>query len=107
MKLNLGKPDGKNEGFIAMNARSILLIVPAIIIGHYLDESVKKMKLNAASSVVIQTFLNILIIFGFHKVNQAYAMEFQTSLAGLFFSALFFGTQTNYMDNLKKLLGSL
>lgn len=104
LQLNLGKPDGKNEGFIALNIRSMILIVPAIIIGHYLDELVAKTKLSPFKAVVLQTFLNILIIYSMHKLSRAYTREFQVSLAGLFFSALFFGMQTNYLKNLKKVL---
>lgn len=104
MKLNLGKPDGKNEGFFVMNVRSMMLIVPAIILGHYLDESVDKLKLSTLQSVILQTFSNVFLIYLLHKINNAYTREFQVSLGGLFFSALFFGMQTNYIKNLKVLL---
>lgn len=104
MKLNLGKPDGKNEGFFVMNVRSMMLIVPAIILGHYLDESVDKLKLSTLQSVILQTFLNVFLIYLLHKISVSYTKEFQVSLAGLFFSALFFGMQTNYIKNLKVLL---
>lgn len=104
MKLNLGKPDDKNEGFFVMNVRSMMLIVPAIILGHYLDESVDRLKLSTLKSVVLQTFLNVFLIYLLHKISVSYTKEFQVSLAGLFFSALFFGMQTNYIKNLKVLL---
>lgn len=106
IKLNLGKPDGKNEGFFIMNVKSMMLIIPAIILGHYLDELVKKCNLTLKKSVVLQTFLNIFLIYMLHKINYTYTKEFQVSIAGLFFSALFFGMQTNYMNNLKKFLSS-
>lgn len=104
LKINLGKPDGKNEGFFVMNVKAMMLIIPAIVLGHYLDETVDKLKLSALKSVVLQTFLNILFIYVLHKINYAYTLEFQVSLAGLFFSALFFGMQVNYIKNLKALL---
>lgn len=104
MKLNLGKPDGKNEGFFVMNVKSMMLIVPAIILGHYLDEGVERLKLNTLQSVLVQTFLNVFLIFLLHRISVTYTREFQVSLAGLFFSALFFGMQTNYIKNLKVLL---
>lgn len=106
MKLNLGKPDGKNESLTILNIKSMILIIPAIFIGHYLDEFVDSMKLKPFKSVTIQTFLNIFIIFILHRINQSYTKEFQTTLAGLFFSALFFAMQTNYVKNLKFILGS-
>lgn len=104
LKLNLGKPDGKNEGFFVMNVRSMILIIPAIILGHYLDEIVDRLKLSNIKSVALQTFLNVFLIYFLHKVSTTYTKEFQVSLAGLFFSALFFGMQTNYIKNLKLLL---
>ncbi len=105
MKLNLGKPDSKMESFTELNARSLILILPAIILGHYLDEFVERVETkNVIRSVVIQTFMNILIIYALHILSSAYTREFQVSLAGLFFSALFFGMQTNYIRNLKFIL---
>ena len=106
MKLNLGKPDDKNESFLVMNAKSLVLIVPAIILGHYLDKFVEKTVTEKKKSVIIQTFLNILIIWTLHKLSVSYTREFQVGLGGLFFSALFFGMQTNYTRNLKTLLDS-
>lgn len=104
MKLNLGRPDGSNESFLVLNIRSMILIVPAIILGHYLDELVERTKLSKLKSVALQTVLNILIIYMLHKINSAYTREFQVSLGGLFFSALFFGMQTNYIKNIKYIL---
>ena len=105
LKLNLGKPDDKNEGFFVLNVKSMMLIVPAIVLGHYLDEFVDKMQLKSnIQKVVVQTLLNIALIYALHKISRAYTREFQVSLAGLFFSALFFGMQTNYIKNLKTVL---
>jgi hypothetical protein len=107
MKLNLGKPDGARESFFALNVKSMMLILPAIFMGHYLDEFVEKMGKDPKKSVILQTFLNICVIYILHKVSKAYTSEFQVSLAGLFFSALFFGMQTNYIRDLKSLLPQL
>ncbi len=108
LKLGLGKPDSPSEGFFSLNIRSMILILPAIFMGHYLDELVEKMNIkNKTQSVLFQTFLNILIIYILHKISSAYTKEFQVSLAGLFFSALFFGMQTNYIHDLKNLLPQL
>jgi hypothetical protein len=85
-----------------------LLIVPAIFIGHYLDEIVEKMNIkDKAHSVILQTLLNVLVIYILHRMSQAYTSEFQLTLPGLFFSALFFGMQTNYIRDLKSLLPQL
>lgn len=110
MKLNLGlgKPDGPREGFFSLNVRSMILILPAIFMGHYLDEIVEKMNIkNKSHSIALQTFLNVLIMYILHKFASVYTKEFQVSLAGLFFSALFFGMQTNYIRDLKTILPQL
>lgn len=108
LKLNLGKPDGAREGFLALNIKSMILIVPAIFMGHYLDEFVELLQIkNKFNSVLVQTILNVVLIYILHKLSKAYTQEFQVSLAGLFFSALFFGMQTNYIQNLKSLLPQL
>lgn len=104
--MNLGKADSKNEGFFILTGKSLLLIVPAILLGHYIDEFVHKNFgfLNKFTSVLFQTFLNIFMIYILHKMSRSYTREFQVGLAGLFFSALFFSMQTHYTDNLKSLL---
>ncbi len=105
LKLNLGKPDSKNEGFITLNIKSLLLIVPAIVLGHYVDTFVDKLNINSKwISIITQTLLNIFVIFVLYRISQQYTREFQVGLAGLFFSALFFGMQTNYIKNLKAVL---
>ena len=108
MKLNLGKPDGVRESFLALNVKSMMLIVPAIFMGHYLDEFVEYLKIKSKiNSVILQTLINVFVIYILHKLSKAYTQEFQVSLAGLFFSALFFGMQTNYIRDLKSLLPQL
>jgi biotin transporter BioY len=86
----------------------MILIVPAIFMGHYIDELVEKMNIkDKTMSVTLQTFVNVLVIYILHKVWLSYTKEFQVSLAGLFFSALFFGMQTNYIRDIKGLLPQL
>jgi hypothetical protein len=104
----MGKPDSVRESFTVLNIKSLMLIVPAIFMGHYLDELVEKLDIkDKVRSVALQTFLNVLVIYVIHKIWSAYTKEFQVSLAGLFFSALFFGMQTNYIRDLKGLLPQL
>ncbi len=110
MILRFGTPDGRNETFWQINVRSFALIIPAIILGHYLDGGVQQLqirkKLGEApiTYVLLQSFVNIALMYGIHKVNYGLTAEFQMTIAGLFFSALFFAMQTNYIDNIKKVL---
>ena len=110
MFIRFGTPDGRNETFWKINVRSFTLIIPAIILGHYLDEGVqyiqKKRTLGGAplTYVFVQSFVNIALMYGIHKIDFGLTKEFQMTIAGLFFSALFFAMQTNFVDNIKKVL---
>ncbi len=103
--LNFGQPDTKNESFTRLNAKTLAMIIPAVILGHYIDVFVEKqVKLSKRMSVLVQTLINVSVIYILHVINYAYTKEFQTTFAGLFFSGLFFGLQTNYISNLKSVL---
>lgn len=102
--LQFGIPNSRNETFAQLNARSMSFIVPGILLGHYLDKSIAKLSLGLKQSVALQTFLNIAIIFTINKISFEYAKEFQITFAGLFFSSLYFGMQTNYIENIKSIL---
>ena len=110
--MKFGVPDHRNETFVQITTKSLALLLPAILLGHYLDESVKwiqvrnKLGRHVGSYVAAQVLLNTTLIYVVHKVNYGYANEFQMTFAGLFFSALFFGMQVNFISNLKKLLAS-
>lgn len=103
--MKFGNADVKNETFVSMNMKSLSLLLPAILLGHYIDKAIKTMKLSKINSVFLQSFINICVIYILHKISASYTKEFQLTLAGLFFSAMFFGLQTNYMQNIKDILG--
>jgi hypothetical protein len=91
----------------------VSLIVPGIIFGHYIDQYVNKWKTEerfgnqVISYIVLQTFLDIMVVYSLHRLNKKYTEEFQNTFAGLFFVSLFFGMQANYVSNLQQLLGKL
>lgn len=108
--MRFGVPDRRNETFWLINAKSFALLVPAVLLGHYLDESVKwiqnrkKLGNHTFPYVLLQILLNTTLIYIIYKANYSYAHEFQMTIAGLFFSALFFGMQVNFVSNLKRIL---
>ena len=110
MFIRFGTPDGRNETFWQINVRSFALIIPAIVLGHYLDEGVQQLQARKKvgdapiTYVLIQSLFNIALMYGIHKMNYGLTKEFQMTIAGLFFSALFFAMQTNFIDNIKKVL---
>ena len=106
MILKFGTPDGRNQSLWQLNAKTFALLIPAVILGHYIDKMVESIqhKIGLYMAVLIQTLLNIVLIYILHRVMYAYSNEFQLTLPGMFFSAMFFGMQTNFLVNLKKLL---
>ena len=104
--LNFGQPDTKNESFMRLNAKTLAMIIPAIVLGHYIDVFMTRQskRFSKRVSVLVQTLINVSVIYVLHIIDYAYAKEFQTTFAGLFFSGLFFGLQTNYISNIKSIL---
>jgi undecaprenyl pyrophosphate phosphatase UppP len=101
MILRFGRPDSKNDSFWRLNAKTFALLIPAVVLGHYIDKFIEKSKLKLHLAIFAQIMLNIVLIYAIHKVMYSYANEFQMTLPGMFFSALFFGMQTNFLNNLK------
>jgi hypothetical protein len=104
--LNFGQPDKKNDPFVRLTAKTLAMIIPAIILGHYIDVFMTRQskRISKRASVLIQTLINVSVIYVLHIIDYAYTKEFQTTFAGLFFSGLFFGLQTNYIANIKSVL---
>ena len=108
--MEFGK-NGDDDSFVVMSLKSIALLIPGMILGHYIDKYIhhleKKEVLGKSmlAYVVIQSIINIAIIFGLHYVYHKYTDEFQRTLPGLYFSGLFFGLQVNYIQNIQQLLG--
>jgi hypothetical protein len=97
----------------ALTVKCISLIVPGIVIGHYIDQWVEVWKRQQSLGtrtlpyVAVQTMANVVAIYVMARVYRPYTDEFQNTYAGLFFSALLFGMQSNYVGNLQTLLGKV
>jgi hypothetical protein len=93
---------------IGFATRFVLLIIPGIVLGHLLDQSVlagqKKLKWTPLLCLTLQTGVWLAFFFGLYHLVPTYAWEFQNSYAGLAFVTLFFTVQTNYVANLQKVL---
>lgn len=102
---------GDDDSFVIMSLKSIALLIPGMILGHYIDKYIHQLEKKEVlgksmlAYVVIQSAINIAIIFGLHYIYHKYTDEFQRTLPGLYFSGLFFGLQVNYIQNIQQLLG--
>ena len=98
---------------LSFTIRIITLALPGIVLGHYLDQGIywtKKQKLLGASAVsymVAQILAWVLIFYSIFIFASSYAMEFQGTVAGIFFVTLFFTVQTNFVTNLQTVLGTI
>jgi hypothetical protein len=98
---------------LSFTIRIITLALPGIVLGHYLDQGIywtKKQKwlgLSAIPYVFAQIVAWILIFYSIFFFASSYAMEFQGTVAGIFFVTLFFVVQTNFVTNLQTMLGTI
>jgi len=90
--------------------RSLLLLVPGIILGHAIDITVDKLKREGVLGdtllpyVMLQSVVMVFVLYTLTYGLGHYSEEFQRTPSGLFFVALFFGMQTNYISNLQRVL---
>jgi hypothetical protein len=87
-------------------------IVPAVVLGNYVDTTIQTLKENKMFGdytlyyILLETIINILVLYIILLFLVNYTSEFQVTLAGGFFSVLYFGIQTNYMDMIKKYINN-
>lgn len=86
----------------------LLFLTPAVLISHILDEYMNAMYMRGETdsmritSLSLQTILMIVILYLFVIGFESYSKEFQTTVAGGFFIAMFFGFQPHYLQHLKE-----
>lgn len=86
----------------------LLFLLPAILISHVLDEQLNRVYNDMDTdqlrimSLMLQTLLMIVIFYVFVILFESYSKEFQTTVAGGFFIAMFFGFQPYYLLHLKE-----
>lgn len=102
----------KKEHFLSFILKCLFYIIPAIFLGNYIDvfiQKIKKNKLfgnNLVYYILIQTFVNIITLYFILFLSTKYTSEFQVTLEGGFFSVLYFGIQTNYINMIKEYLNN-
>ncbi|NDB83250.1 MAG: hypothetical protein EB127_11060 [Alphaproteobacteria bacterium] len=91
--------------------RFLSLAIPGAFLGHYVDQAVLKVqRLNLLGTmkvqyVFFQLFLWAGLFYALFVFAPGYTKEFQRSIAGIFFIALFFSVQPNFVANLQFVLG--
>lgn len=93
---------------ISFILKIMIYIIPAILLGDFIDKFVKKQtknkKLgkNIINYILLQTIMNILVFYSFILFFPEYLNEFQSTMPGLYFITMYFGMQTNYMSMIKQ-----
>jgi len=98
---------------IALTIKSLIFLIPGVILGHYIDQYVNKMKREQILGedvilyIVVQTIISILVVYFLVNWAKSYTREIENKIAGVFFASLYFNMQTHYIDNIQQLLGIL
>jgi hypothetical protein len=106
---DFGKKDTK-KSFLSFSIKILVLLIPGILLGYYIDKIVKdlydkqKFGKNVIYYICYQTILSIIVLYILSYMSH-YTEEFQNTFAGLYFTAFFFGMQTNYTNYLQTFLG--
>lgn len=98
---------------VPFTIKFLWFVVPAALLGHVIDQGVlvaqrRRMFGEGRSAKMgylgLQLLAWLLLFFGFYNLTPGYAREFQGTAAGIFFIALFFAVQTNFVTNLQAVL---
>jgi hypothetical protein len=104
--IQFGTVHARNSFFLFV-LKTFMFIFPAILISHILDEEMNKIYNKTQSDPLhcIMLMVHIITIIGimyfFIFFFERYSYEFQTTIAGSFFIAMFFGFQPYFMEHLK------
>jgi hypothetical protein len=101
------------KNFFSFALKCLFYIIPAIILGNYNDAIIKKMKEEKKFGdhvlyyILLQTLIIISTLYTILLLLTNYTSEFQVTIAGGFFSVLYFGMQTNYIRMIKEYINYL
>jgi hypothetical protein len=121
MDLELNTWDHIQDGFkfgkkhhghpIPFLIRFLSLAIPGAILGHYVDQIVLKVQRLQLLGyfklpyVFFQLLVWAVLFYVLFVFAPGYTKEFQRTIAGIFFVALFFSVQPNFVSNLQFVLG--
>lgn len=100
------------ENFLSFALKCIFYIVPAVVLGNYTDTTIERIKQDNELGyytiyyILLQTFIILVTLYIILRLLTSYTNEFQVTIAGGFFSVLYFGIQTNYMNMIKEYINN-
>ena len=96
------------HNFFSFTLKILIYIIPAVILGNYTDvivTNLKKDKLvgeNTLYYIILQTCIIMITLYFIEVYLPNFLSEFQVTIAGGYFTVLYFGIQTNYIDMIQK-----
>jgi hypothetical protein len=102
----------RKENLFSFILKCLFYIIPAVLLGNSTDTTIqilKKEKIfgkNNLHYILLQTFINITTLYIILFLLYAYSSEFQVTLEGGFFSVLYFGMQTEYINMMKEYINN-
>ena len=86
--------------------KMFIFLCVGVISGYFLDTTINKYykKEYNTEFVILQTLLIFTILYLFVVFMGKFASEFQSTMAGGLFIAIFYGFQQNYITHLKEFL---
>lgn len=107
--LDFGTLRSQNH-FFSFILKSLLYIIPAIILGKFTDNTIKSIienkyfgNNNIIYYILLQTLIILSTFYIFILLLKSYSNEFQLSIPGIFFIVLYFGTQVNYINMINEI----
>ena len=103
----------KYSTVLSFGIKVVIHSFPGFVLGHFLDEGVywlqreKILGSYVITYAALQIALWITMFYLLFSILPAYANEFQGNIAGIFFVTFFFLAQSNIINDLKSLLGSI
>lgn len=94
--------------FFSFTLKCLFYIIPAIILGHYTDIYIEKVKQDKALGdndiyyILLQTLINISTFYIILIFFSDFTSEFQATIAGSYFIVIYFGLQSNYINMIKE-----
>ena len=96
------------ENFFSFALKCTFYLVPALLLGNYTDRIIEKKRKdkvlgdNILYYIILQTLIIISTLYLIIIFLTSYTNEFQSTIAGGFFSVLYFGMQANYISMIKE-----
>ena len=106
---DFGTRRSRND-FLSFALKIIIYIIPAIILGNFIDTNIKKKRTHKVFGkgiiyyILLQTIINIVTLYLFILLLPKYTSEFQMTISGGSFIVLYFSMQPNYIDMLKEFM---